>query len=169
MQIDSRDKAMAFLPFLEAQTKESKEKCSEAAERELGEYWALTLGQFIACSKADFSHIGVVAGKAEEMSVLQWCWIQCFATFCEEFAKICKRLTPPATAEQRMAAGRMMKTTMEEGLLVETRKYFGLRSFAEAEGVSLGEYIIMRKDMYNSAVYQKALNDIYTRKTKIKK
>jgi hypothetical protein len=52
----------------------------------------------------------------------------------------------------------------QEGMLVFVRAYFGLKSFGEAENVTIGDYLLAKKDEYNSTIFQRNMAKIQTQK-----
>lgn len=54
--------------------------------------------------------------------------------------------------------------TMAEGLLVFARRYFGCRSFSEAERLTLGEWLMAKKDDYNRIAAEQAAVKKYGKK-----
>lgn len=133
----------------------------KAAEQQFGTMYDLTFAEFHACANGDFE--GKI-GDTSNATVLQVYWAKRFAEFVEEFAGILKNLTPKPTAEEEQASAAMLRTDWAEGILVFTRSYFGLRSFREAEQVTIGEILIAKKAAYNEAVYRRRLQKIQMKK-----
>ena len=48
-----------------------------------------------------------------------------------------------------------MPMTFSESLLIFAQNFFGLKSFKEAEKITLGEIIIAKKADYNKSVFQR--------------
>lgn len=157
MKIDLND---IFTPdmerLLDALTDKSAEELASNATELYGRYEDMSLLDFLDCIEGDYSCIGVDAKKDKSISIGKAVWLKGFAAFCEDFGKICNRLVVPESADSKQAHKGEVKMTMREGMLVFTRSYFGFHSFEEAAKViTVGEYIVARKDTYNSGIYQR--------------
>lgn len=84
----------------------------------------------------------------------------------ERFIKQLETLTPKQNAKEKAAQAACMKTSTIEGLLIFARDFFGLKSFAEAEKVTLAELLIAKKQAYNIRVFVTRLNDLMTKEVK---
>lgn len=137
-----------------------------AAERLYGSMYDLTFETFYACTNEDFSG---VLGDLKNPTVLQVYWCKRFAEFTAEFAKALKAMTLPQTADEKAACAGLIKTDWAEGMLVFMQQYFGLRSFKEAEQITIGELLIAKRARYNQDKYQRELANIQRQKMRAKK
>lgn len=151
--------------LLDAITDKSAEELASNATELYGRYEDMSLLDFLACTEGDYSCIGVDVKKDTSISIGKAVWLKGFAKFCEDFANICNRLVVPESPDSKQAHKGEVKMTMREGVLIFTRSYFGFHSFEEAaRTISVAEYIVARKDTYNSGMYQKNRAEIDKRK-----
>lgn len=92
--------------------------------------------------------------------------------FTENFIEILKIYTLTQTADEIRAARGVPSYNENEGMLVFVRQYFGLRSFSEAEKVTLADFLLAKKDSYINATFQRNLLDVqkkeFNAKTRIR-
>ena len=70
-----------------------------------------------------------------------------------------------ALALKELAASKnCYPTEFAESMLIFSRSYFGLHSFKEATHITLGDFILAKKDSYNSTVFQKTYSNIIMKK-----
>ena len=148
------------LPYL---TELSQRVLNEFADKEVLNKWSMTLGQLFRFCAADFSE---VIPDMQHLTVAQWLWLQSFPEWLGSFCKACENLSVPQTPDMQTAAGRCLKVDWQEGLLIFARRYFGLKSFTEAEGVLVGDFLMARKDEYNNAMFERAMGDIQRKRLK---
>ena len=70
----------------------------------------------------------------------------------EGFANFMKRTTPPMTAAQKRVMGGMLETTSEEAILLTCKDFYNLHTLEEAQKLSVYEYMIARKAIYNERI-----------------
>lgn len=169
MILDPTSAYAGHILLLENMDEESKARLRADAEAVYGTPWALALKDFFALSKGDLSYLGLTTETAEQASIRQYIWMLYFKEVCEQVAVILKKLVVPQTAEQEMASKSCLKMGFEESTLIFVRKYFALHNFTEAENITLSDFLIAKKDSFNGAIYQKAMNDIQRQKFKRKK
>lgn len=95
-----------------------------------------------------------------EITVFEYYWILGFKDFIEEFIKILKNFEIKETPEENQAGKFCYESTFQESILIFTRNYFNLPSFEAVGELSLGEYLIARKDNYNKIMFEKSYNKI---------
>lgn len=66
----------------------------------------------------------------------------------EAFARFMEMTAPPRLPNDTPAA---MEPTTEEAILLTMKDFYGLHSLAEAQAMTVGEYMIARKRIYNEA------------------
>lgn len=126
----------------------------QAVERVLP-MWQMTLGDLIAFTDGDFSRIM----PKNNITLAQFVWLSQFPEWLEEFSRTVGALQVPTTSEQRQAANACLPVEWKEGMLVFARRYFGLHSFTEAEGVKVCDFILAKKDEYNGVVFERSMAD----------
>lgn len=169
MIINPNDKYYQYSLLLSKLDEESKNKLRADAEIFYGSPWGLALRDFLALSKGDLTFIGI-ANKEEEWnaSIRQYIWMQSFTEMAMQVANILKKMQIPQDEDEKTAASYCMTSSVNESVLVFTRKYFGLKNFAEAEEISVSDFIIAKKDEYNIAMYKYMLAQIQRNKMKKK-
>lgn len=167
MQINLKHSAVEVIGLYPKLSADSKKRLQVQACKMYGEYMALRIGDFIACTRGDFSHIDCT--DDERLTAGQYVWLIGFSEFCEDFLRKLKNLTPPMSETERQASAKCLKTTLAESMLVESRRYFGLHSFSDAENITLGEYLIARKDTYNGKVFAMAQQAIIKQRQKTRR
>lgn len=165
MRITEKTKYSLFEPVEKYVTPEAVSALKQAAERKYGAMYDLTFEQFYTCTQGDFSEI---LGDISRPTVLQVYWCKRFADFVDEFAKTLQAVTMKPNADEMRAAQGLMKTDWAEGLLVFMQQWFGLKSYKEAEKITIGELIIAKRAQYNQDKYRRQLAKIQTEKYKRK-
>lgn len=157
MQISALDKYADLLGVLDVLTDGTRERIGSQMADHLKPFYSLTLEEFFACLRCDFSCIGLQRPEdLAEMSVAQGLWVERFAPFVEEFIKVCEALKPPQAPDEVTKVAGLKPCTFEEAALLFSREYFGLHSFTDAAKTTLGDYVIARKDTYNKALQTRA-------------
>lgn len=161
MDIDLRKPYAEYAEYLQLLTAKSREELSEAAET-IRPMWDLKIGEFFRLCDGDFS------GIMDKENPLLWqvLWAERFPKFVEEFANVVQRLTLEPTQEQKAAASGCLPMEWQEGILIFARSYFGLHSFAAAEELTLGDYILAKKHDYNTALTDRNMHKQQMQKLK---
>lgn len=142
-------------------TPQSVEDLKRAAEDAYASMYDLTFAYFHACANGDFSD---VLGDMTDPTVLQVYWCKRFADFVKEFAGILQKMQIQQTPEEKTAAKGLLKTDWAESMLVFLQDFFGLRSFKEAEKITVGEILIAKRARFNEETYRRNLARIQTQK-----
>ena len=145
----------ALLPYLRDGEEGRLCKAAEARKVPAG-WWSVTIGEFVKMSSGDFSPYGVTLD--DNAKVLDYYFIKAFAGFVEEFTRVAGNLTPKGGIPLAYPM------TMAEGLLVFARRYFGCRSFLDAERLTLGDWLMAKKDDYNRIAAEQAAVKKYGKK-----
>ncbi len=145
MRIDENTKYAPFALIENTISEDDKKRIMDAAEQKFGSCHMLSIDEFFGCIKGDFSHLG----DLNDPTVFQAYWIKRFKDFCKEFSSVCERLAIHDPDMDGTDAG-CVKIEPAESMLIFVREYFGLHSFADAGKVTIGEYVLARKDKYNS-------------------
>lgn len=166
MRITDKTKFSTFAPVEKYLTANGVEELKQAAERQFGAMYDLTFAQFHACANGDFND---VLGEMKDPTVLQVYWMKRFSDFIGEFANGLKRLTIKQTEDEKKASSGMLKVAWDEGLLVFIQSFFGLKSFKEAEQITVGEILIAKRASYNQDIFMRNMNKIQMNKIGKKK
>ena len=141
----------ALLRVLPVASEASVKEARLAAEKTVkpGGFYETTIAELAAVIGGDYSLFG------DPDTATAYLASQRFAEVVGEFIRALERLEPPLSARAMAAQSGMMKMETVEGLLVFARSYFGLPSFRAAEGITLGEILLAKKDIYNKAVFER--------------
>lgn len=150
-------KYVDILPFV---TDASRKELMEQAAK-IRDPYTLTLAEFFACADGDFE---CVIKDVANLSTGEALWLDVFKAFMTDFGKILEKLVIPQTPEQKQASANCLPVEWQEGMLVFVRSYFGLKSFTEAENITIGDYLLAKKDEYNTAIFQRNMAKIQTQK-----
>lgn len=159
MQVTSETKFAAFQPFVKYLKKGELDKIRKQAPfAVIGRdgYLSLTIADFNAIAMhGDLSRF--TNGKTDfDITVYDYYTIEGLHDFFEGFAKDLEKFAMKPDAKEQKAQNACYKVGVVESMLIFVRDYFGLRSFAEAERVTLADLLIARKDAYNKAAFEKA-------------
>lgn len=135
-----------------------------AAEGKFGGMYELEFATFWACAEGDFSHLG----DMRKPTVMQAYWVKRFNEFVEEITQALKGLTLSPTADESKASQGLLKVTWGEGILVFLQQWFGLKSYKEAEKITMGELLIAKRAQYNQDLFRRRLAQIQNAKFKKK-
>lgn len=152
MKITSNTLYADFAQYEDVLTEESKADLLRAADQYYKPCHMLTLDEFWGLTAGNYELIGLTS--EEQATVFQYYWVQRFKSFVEEFAKSCERLSMKDKDSDAISKG-CVKIQPQENMLIFAREYFGLSSFVEAGKVTIGEYILARKDRYNTWLMKK--------------
>lgn len=160
MTIDNETLYFTVEPLLRQLPEEEIKRIKEAAPRAI-----IGRDGYLSLTIADLSRMidghditGIILNAAEplKLTVFEWYTAEGLRSFLEGYIQKLEALQPPLEPAERAAQKACLTVTTTEGLLCFAREYFGLHSFSEAEGVTLAEILIAKKDSYNKVIYQKA-------------
>ena len=160
MKIDFSKPYSKYVDVMPFVTDDSRKVLMQEAAK-IRDPYTLTLAEFFACCDGDF---GCVVKDTKEPTTGEVLWLEMFQSFVADFGKILERLVIQQTPEQKQASANCLPVEWQEGMLVFVRSYFGLKSFAEAEKVTIGDYLLAKKDEYNTAIFQRNMAKIQTQK-----
>lgn len=161
MRVTERTKYRHFEQYEDVLSEKTKADLTAAAEKVFTPMNDLPFVHFFECANGDFAS---VLGDTSDATVLQVYWARRFEKFVEEFAQAMKRLTLKQTTEEMQASEGLVEIGWAEGVLVFVQKYFGLKSFREAEQITIGEIIIARRAQYNQDKFQRQMAAIQAKK-----
>lgn len=164
MIITEKTQYIDFIAIEDVMTDEAAAQLDEATAAKYGSYYDLSLRDFFAVMRKDFSCVGYDGG--DDLDVLQGHWIHGFAAFVDKLTNIVKSYQLPQTAESMAAAAKCTKITFEESVLFLCREYFALHSFDAVYSLTISDYILAKKDTYNKVVFDREINKQITNKYK---
>lgn len=166
MRLSKDTKYKDFAPFEQyLQDGERQRIIDTAARCYLGEggYYALTISQFVRLCGNDINALNDL--PIDDLSSAYCVYffqglMEFLSKYIEQLASLGIQQTP---TEQRASSG-CLSLSLAEGLLIFARDYFGLRSFAEAEKVTLDELLIAKRDHFNKVTFDRNVARIQTQK-----
>ncbi len=151
LKVDRHSTTMEFAPFLACVKAEDMERLRRrAVEDKYGEagFAAMTVGELTTVLGGDPRPLYQSGGR----TVFDWCRVEAFQSWVDEFSATLKRMTLPSTPDSvRLSAG-VMPSEFVESVYIFCRGYFNLKSYEEADRLKVSEYLLARKDDYNRQV-----------------
>lgn len=163
MTITSKTLYADFEQYESVLTEESVQELKQAAQDYFKPCHLLTIDEFWGLLRKDFQ----LLGDMKNPTVLQVYWCKAWAAFLEQFTKTCEKLSPKDPEADAIQSG-CVQMQPQENMLIFVREYFGLKSFTEAGRVTIGEYVLARKDHYNQNKMRKNYEALQLKKIKNK-
>ena len=160
MKLNPQDRYIQYVVLLDNMDEDSLKRLVADAEEHYGSPWELTIKDFFAAVDGDYSCIDLPKTELLNATIRQYAWVRSFKECSEQVSAILKKLQVPMTDKAKRASEHCMKMNFKESTLIFCRKYFGLRSFAEAENTTLADFIVAKKDTFNNGMFQYAMNEI---------
>lgn len=129
-------------------------------------FYELTIAQFTAMIDGDFSDFGIFE-ISEIKTVFEHYFVIAFSAFVSDFCDAVDKLTVPQKIDEQRASKMCLPVTFAEGLYMFCRDFFNLPSFESVDKLKLADFILAKKQSYNSIVMQNELMKI--QQSKIKK
>ena len=165
MRIDKNTKYREFEPIEKYVPDSQKKAITNAAESVYGCMYDLEFGEFWNVANGDLSRLG----SLNDPTVFQTYWLKRFEDFTKEFAETLNKLSIKQTTDEKRAAEGCLKISWGESVLVFLQKFFGLKSFKEAEKITLGELLIAKRAQYNDDLFARRISQIQMQKLNRKK
>lgn len=163
-----KDTKMAFLaPFLEYLKEDTRKQLKEAAVAVYGDPWSKELGILFDGIRGKFPEY-IMPSKPEDLTVLQYFWLEAFKDMVEALLRTLEKLRPPQSKDAAAAMKACRPMSFEESTLVFCREYFGLHSFSEVRDLTISDLLLAKKDRYNTAAYERARAELMERRQKTK-
>lgn len=163
MQVTENTLYDDFAPFEEFVNKEDMAKIDKTAIELYGDFNDMTIEKF-----SELTQLTPEQAKAEYNTVFKVRWLLQFKDFVEQFSKILSNFSLKPTPMEASASSVCYDVSMLESMLVFSRNYFGLKSFAEAAKTTLGDYLIARKADYNTRAFERRFSELQMQKIKQK-
>ena len=87
----------------------------------------------------------------------------------QQFTAFLKQFDFKETSEEQQAKRGIQFPDMAMRMLTDVTRFFGLKSFDDAERMKVSDWLAVFQNDAASALYQRKLNDIYRRKSEVKK
>ena len=135
---------------------ETVKRIKTLAQDKLGSFYDLPFGTFYACQSGDFSHLGDMS----DPTVLQVYWCKMFGEESIAYLEKLKGLAITPTAKEERARQGLLRVDFFEAMLVFMQKWFGLKSYREAEQITLGDLLIAKRAEHNEIQYNRNMTAI---------
>lgn len=134
-------------------TLRDKETLSEASQLRYKRYYDLTIEEFFEVLDKNYRILELT--DESEITLYQWVWLNGFAQFVDELTKTLKRLEVAPTAKELQYMRGTLPMSFSESLVVFAQSFFGLKSYKEAEQITIGDIVIAKKADYNKSIFQR--------------
>lgn len=126
-------------------------------------FYGLTIAQFNAGCKGDVTSF-IPRYGTRKMTAFDYFTRLAFIEFVDTFIKQTEQYKVPQDSKEQQAMAACVNVSGLEAMLVFARSYFQLASFEQAERITLGEFLIARRDAYNTAIYQRKYMQLNSKK-----
>ena len=166
MKITHKSKLVHFLPFIDLIENDSEKELKEQATKYFlpNGFWFISLGAFLNAINGNFDGLFGKAFKMEKATVLEYYLIVAFKDFVDEFTTALNNLCLKPTIEEVQASKNLAKIDLSEGFLVYAMKTFGYKSSREAEECILIDFLMRKKDDFNTQLFQRNMASVQERK-----
>lgn len=163
IRITEKTRTRDVLPFLTAANMQQvlDRVAPVSLSRRLVEY---TVGEFVALTRGEFPSEVLKERRAVRMLGK----LRTLRDETENLQKYIKRLSVPMSASDKQAAIGVQFPTGEERMLVDLVKFFGLKSFEEAEKMTVASWLLVVKDTASSAKFERNRARLMQQRGKIK-
>lgn len=144
----------AVEPYIEAPQLEELRRAAVADKFGENGFYDLTLGGLLDGMNGDFSALQDCGGE----TVFDRYRAAAFGEWMKEFVAVVDNLTLKPTPQQRMQANGCKPLTFEESVYYFVRSYFNLQNFNAVRDLTVGDYIMAKKDDYNKAVIDRNIS-----------
>jgi len=128
-------------------TDASRKELTDAAQKVFGDYWQLSIENFVALSQGDTSMLGDLG----DPTVLQVMWLKGLQDFSKMYNDQLSRLQPHKDAQEKAAEAACVKVSAAEGMVV---------FIEDAQQKTLLDFMMAKRDRYNAYIYNKRLADL---------
>ena len=141
---------------------------ADAARAHFGvsDWYAITIDTFCDLTAGDWSAFGFVT---VDMTLYEWALLRDFRDFAAGFCDVLGRLVVPATLAEKTASAGLPELTAFEFMAGFARRFFGLKSFLDGGEVTLGEYLLARKEDYRRQMAERRMLAEQRRKSNVKR
>ena len=145
----------AVEPYVEAPKLEELRRAAVADKFGKVGFYGLTLGGLLDGMRGDFDALMDCGGD----TVFDRYRIAAFCEWLKEFVALVDSLTLKPTPKQMMQTNGCKSLTFEESVYYFVRSYFGLPNFNAVRDLTVGDYIMAKKDDFNKAVVDRNISN----------
>lgn len=154
------------MPFIDLIENDSEKALKEQATKYFlpNGFWYISLGAFLNAINGDFDGLFGKEFKIQKATVFEYYLIAAFKDFVDEFTAVMNNLSLKPTIDEAQASKNLANIDLSEGFLVYTMKTFGYKSSREAEECILIDFLMRKKDDFNTQLFQRNMAKIQERK-----
>lgn len=145
----------AVEPYVEAPKLEELRRAAVADKFGMEGFYSLTLGGLLDGMRGDFDALIDCAGD----TVFDHYRVAAFCEWLKEFISVVNGLTLKPTAKQIAQSSGCKSLTFEESVYYFVRSYFNLPNFDSVRELTVGDYIMAKKDDFNKAVIDRNISN----------
>ena len=145
----------AVEPYIEASKLEELRRAAVADKFGKVGFYALTLGGLLDGMRGDFDALTDCGGD----TVFDLYRVAEFSVWLNEFIAVVNGLTLKPTAKQIAQSSGCKSLTFEESVYYFVRSYFNLPNFDAVRELTVGDYIMAKKDDFNKAVVDRNISN----------
>lgn len=146
---------VAVEPYVEAPKLEELRRAAVADKFGMEGFYGLTLGELLDGMRGDFDALMDCGGD----TVFDHYRVTAFCEWLKEFVAVVNGLTLKPTAKQIAQSSGCKSLTFEESVYYFVRSYFGLPNFDAVRELTVGDYIMAKKDDFNKAVIDRNISN----------
>ena len=150
-KIDRHTTAREFAEIEKYVSDEQRKAIKEVAVRSLfGEagFYGMTIGSMLDAMHGNYEGIRQDDGN----TVFDIMRIEAFKEWLDEFLSVAETLTPKPTARQVKNSMGTIRLSFDEAVYIFCRSYFGLPNFDAVNELTVGDYLLAKKDDYNQRI-----------------
>lgn len=162
MRIDSNTLWEEIKDTYDFWSEESKEKVIAECCKMHGveDFYLLTISQLVQITNGNVSFLMI----EDNGTAYEYIFVLELKNFVENYINILTSYQLPQSQDEKNSSKKCVELSFCESLLIFVKNYFNLHSFEQAEQIRLCDLLIAKKDAYNTAVFEKEMIKIQTRK-----
>ena len=146
---------VAVEPYVEASKLEELRRAAVDDKFGTEGFYGLTLGGLLDGMRGDFDALMDCGGD----TVFDQYRVAAFCEWLKEFVALVDSLTLKPTPKQMMQTSGCKSLTFEESVYYFVRSYFGLPNFNAVRDLTVGDYIMAKKDDFNKEVVDRNISN----------
>ena len=154
MLVDKNTPWDAFAPSEQYVDDAGKKRIKDAAVKEMfgdNGFFAMSIKTLLEAMHGETDALHRNNGE----SVFDVYRVAAFADWLEEFIQLVDNLTLKPTAQQAKLSFGCLSMTFDESVYIFLRDYFNLPSFDAVLTLTVGDYVLAKKDTYNKQIVER--------------
>lgn len=145
-----------YVEFIKVESlidEETKQNIIKSSQKIYGEYYDMTLDRLLSLLEPDCEEYERLNDPL--ITVFEVYWFLGFKEFFDSFLKLLQNFSIKESPDELAASRNCYPVEFSESVLIFTRSYFNSPSFKEAAKITIGEFLMAKKDAYNKAVFER--------------